>query len=85
MINHTISIERAKKAIMDRHFDAASKHLRKTASPDPGRAEAFKLFGVIMEGRGDRGEAQKNYRAALSSILPMNLPSETSRGRQREG
>ena len=66
MIDHTSSIERLKKAIMDRHFDAAAEHLRKTASLDPGRAEAFKLLGVIMEVRGDRVEAQKNYRAALS-------------------
>jgi Flp pilus assembly protein TadD len=51
---------------MDRHFDAAAEHLRKTASLDPGRAEVFKLLGVIMEVRGDRVEAQKNYRAALS-------------------
>jgi Flp pilus assembly protein TadD len=61
MINHTSSIERVKKAIMDRHFDAAAEHLQKTASLDPGRVEAFKLLGVIMEVCGDRVEAQKNY------------------------
>lgn len=29
MIDHTSSIERVKKAMMDRHFDAAAEHLRK--------------------------------------------------------
>jgi Flp pilus assembly protein TadD len=90
MIDHTSSIERLKKAIMDRHFDAAAEHLRKTASLDPGRAEAFKLLGVIMEVRGDRGEAQKNYRAAFSvdpSHKPviLNLQRSSSGRRSRTG
>jgi DNA-binding NtrC family response regulator len=60
------SIELAKKSITDRHFDAAAEHLRRAISLDPGRAEAFNLLGAIMEVRGDRDEAQKNYRVALS-------------------
>ena len=84
MIDHTSSIERAKKAIMDRHFDAAAEHLRKTASLDPGRAEAFKLLGVIMEVRGDRVEAQKNYRAALS-LDPSYEPAIKNLQRSTEG
>ena len=60
------SIELAKRCIGDRHFDAAIEHVRKAISLDPGRPEAFNLLGALMEVRGDRLEAQKNYRAALS-------------------
>jgi two-component system, OmpR family, alkaline phosphatase synthesis response regulator PhoP len=59
-------IELARKSIMDRHVDAAAEHVRKAISLDPARAETFNLLGAIMEIRGDRIEAQKNYRAALS-------------------
>jgi DNA-binding response OmpR family regulator len=60
------SIELAKRCIGDRHFDAAIEHVRKAISLDPARPEAFNLLGALMEVRGDRLEAQKNYRAALS-------------------
>ena len=59
-------IELAKKCIGDRHFDAAVEHVRSALFVDPGRPEAFNLLGALMEIRGDRLEAQKNYRAALS-------------------
>ena len=59
-------VELAKKSIMDRHFDAAVEHLRRAIALDPGRAEAFNLMGALMEIQGDRNEAQKNYRVALS-------------------
>jgi DNA-binding response OmpR family regulator len=64
--DYASSIELAKKSISDRHFDAAAEHVRKGISLDPVRPEAFNLLGVIMEIQGDRVEAQKNYRAALS-------------------
>ncbi len=69
------SIELAKRCIGDRHFDAAVEHVRKAISLDPSRPEAFNLLGALMEIRGDRLEAQKNYRAALSldpSYEPAN-------------
>ena len=84
MIDYTSSIERVKKAIMDRHFDAAAEHLGKATSLDPGRAEAFKLLGVIMEVRGDRVEAQKNYRAAFS-LNPSYEPAIKNLQRSTEG
>jgi DNA-binding response OmpR family regulator len=59
-------IELAKRCIGDHHFDAAIEHVRKAISLDPGRPEAFNLLGALMEIQGDRIEAQKNYRAALS-------------------
>jgi DNA-binding response OmpR family regulator len=65
-VGYASSIELAKRCIGDRHFDAAVEHVRKAISLDPGRPEAFNLLGALMEIRGDRLEAQKNYRAALS-------------------
>jgi DNA-binding response OmpR family regulator len=66
VIDYSSSIEFAKKAIMDFHFDAAVEHVRKAVSFDPARPEAFNLLGVLEELRGNRLEAQKHYRAALS-------------------
>jgi len=71
------SIELAKRSIGNRHFDAAAEHLRKAISLDPGRAEAFNLLGVITEIRGDRVEAQKNYRTALA-LDPSYVPAITN-------
>jgi DNA-binding NtrC family response regulator len=59
-------IELAKKCVNDRHFEAAIAHLRSAVALEPGRAEAFNLLGVLMEIQGNRYEAQKNFRAALS-------------------
>ncbi len=64
--NYASHIEFAKNCIRDRHFDAAIEHVHRGISADPGRPEAFNLLGALMEIRGDRIEAQKNYRAALS-------------------
>src|SRR4030042_5424894 len=66
LVDYASHIELAKKCIGDRHFDAAVEHVRKAIFIDPGRPEAFNLLGALMEIRGDRVEAQKNYRAALS-------------------
>jgi two-component system, OmpR family, alkaline phosphatase synthesis response regulator PhoP len=59
-------IEFAKKCIGDRRFEPAVESVRKAIFTDPGRPEAFNLLGALMEIQGDRLEAQKNYRAALS-------------------
>ena len=60
------SIELAKRSVGHRHFAAAVEHLRKAIFLDPARPEAFNLLGALLEIQGDRVEAQKNYRAALS-------------------
>jgi DNA-binding response OmpR family regulator len=88
-VDYDSFIELAKRSITDRYFDAAIEHLRRAISLDPGRPEAFNLLGALMEVRGDRVEAQKNYRAALSldpSYEPAikNLQRSTS-GRWRAG
>ena len=66
VVDYASHIELAKKCIGERHFDAAVESVRKAIFIDPGRPEAFNLLGALMEMRGDRLEAQKNYRAALS-------------------
>jgi DNA-binding response OmpR family regulator len=90
LVDYTSSIELAKKCIGDRHFDAAIEHMRKAIFIDPGRPEAFNLLGALMEIRGDRVEAQKNYRAALSldpSYEPAvkNLHRSTTAKWRQEG
>jgi len=58
--------ELAKRATANRRFDAAIEHVHKAISLDPSRAEAFNLLGTLLEIRGDRLNALKYYRAALS-------------------
>ena len=90
LVDYTSHIELAKKCIGDRHFDAAVEHVRKAIFIDPGRPETFNLLGALMEIRGDRVEAQKNYRAALSldpSYEPAikNLHRSTTATWRQEG
>lgn len=76
-------IELAKRSITDFYFDAAAEHIRKAITLDPGRAEAFNLLGAVMEIQGDRVEAQKNYRAALS-LDPSYKPAISNLHRSTE-
>ena len=66
LADYASHLELAKKCIGDRLFDAALEHVRKAIFVDTRRPEAFNLLGALMEIQGDRAEAQKNYRAALS-------------------
>jgi DNA-binding response OmpR family regulator len=68
------AIELAKRSVGHRNFDAAIEHLRKAIFLDPARPEAFNLLGALLEIQGDRIEAQKNYRTALS-IDPSYEPA----------
>jgi DNA-binding response OmpR family regulator len=65
-LDYASLIELVKRSISGRHFEAAVEHVRKAISLDPGRPEAFNLLGALMEIQGERLEAQKNYRVALS-------------------
>jgi FixJ family two-component response regulator len=47
VIDYASSIELAKKAIMNFHFDAAVEHVRRAVSFDPARPEAFNLLGFL--------------------------------------
>jgi DNA-binding response OmpR family regulator len=66
LADYASRLELAKKCIGDRLFDAALEHVRQAVFIDPARPEGFNLLGALMEIQGDRAEAQKNYRAALS-------------------
>jgi DNA-binding response OmpR family regulator len=90
LLDYASYIESAKNCIRDRHFDAAIEHVHRGISADPGRPEAFNLLGALMEMKGDRIEAQKNYRAALSldpSYQPAinNLHRSTAAKWKQEG
>jgi len=84
VMDYTSSIELAKRSIGDRHFDAAVEHVRRAIFIDPGRPEAFNLLGALMEIKGDRIEAQKNYRTALS-LDPSYEPAIKNLQRSTEG
>jgi DNA-binding response OmpR family regulator len=84
VVDYGSSLELAKRCVGDRHFDAAIEHVRKAISLDPGRPEAFNLLGALMEIRGDRIEAQKNYRAALS-LDPSYEPAIKNLQRSTDG
>ena len=89
--DYSSTLELAKRCIGDRHFEGAVEHVRRAIYIDPSRPEAFNLLGALMEIHGDRVEAQKNYRAALSldaSYEPAikNLQRSTNgRWKQRGG
>ncbi len=84
LVDYTSQIELAKRCVGDRHFEAAVEHVRRAIYYDPGRPEAFNLLGALMEIRGDRLEAQKNYRAALS-LDPSYEPAIKNLSRSTEG
>ena len=84
IVDYASSIELAKRSIGDRHFDAAIEHVRRAVSLDPGRPEAFNLLGALTEIQGDRIEAQKNYRAALS-LDPSYEPAIKNLQRSTDG
>jgi Flp pilus assembly protein TadD len=83
-VDYGSSIELAKRCIGDRHFNAAVQHVRKAISLDPTRPEAFNLLGALTEIQGDRIEAQKNYRAALS-LDPSYEPAIKNLQRSTDG
>lgn len=59
-------LEQARKCVEEEHFDAAAEHVKKAISLDSSRPEAFNFIGALFEIQGDKLEAQKNYRVALS-------------------
>jgi DNA-binding response OmpR family regulator len=73
-------IELAKKCVADRYFEAAAEHVKKAISIDSSRPEAFNFLGALCEVQGDKLEAQKNYRAALS-LDPTYKPAQDNLSR----
>ncbi len=72
--------ELAKRCINNSDFDAAVEQVKKAIAIDPARPEAFNLLGSLYEIRGDRLQAQKNYRAALS-LDPAYEPAQKNLSR----
>ena len=82
--SYAASIELAKRCIGQYHVEAAIEHVRHAISFDPGRPEAFNLLGALEEIRGNRDEAQRHYRAALS-LDPSYKPSIVNLQRSTSG
>jgi DNA-binding NtrC family response regulator len=69
------NIELAKRYITERKFDAAQEHIKLAIAADAAKPEALNLLGALIEMRGDRLEALKQYRAALA-LDPTYKPAE---------
>ncbi len=81
-------VELAKKHINRREFDVAQEHVRQALAVDSTKPEAFNLLGALIEIRGDRLEALKQYRAALAldpSYEPAAQNVQRLVVRQQEG
>jgi DNA-binding response OmpR family regulator len=63
------------KRISSGKFDAARVYAHKAISINPDRPEAFNLLGGVSEARGNRLEAEKNYRVALA-LNPSYQPAQ---------
>ncbi|HEY9668108.1 MAG TPA: response regulator [Coleofasciculaceae cyanobacterium] len=59
-------IKLARHCASKRQFDKAMAHVRQAISCDPSRPDAFNLLGELQEIAGDRSDALKNYRVAIS-------------------
>lgn len=65
-IDYQSILQLAKQCIAEKHFEAAAEHVKKAIAADSSRPEAFNFMGALCEIQGNKLEAQKNYRAALS-------------------
>jgi DNA-binding response OmpR family regulator len=63
------------KRIGKGEFDAARVYAHKAISINSNRPEAFNLLGGLLEARGNRLEAEKNYRVALA-LTPSYQPAQ---------
>ena len=78
--DYSSCLELAKRCVADRHFEAASEHVKKAISLDSARPEAFNFLGALYEIQGNKLEGQKNYRAALS-LDPTYKPARENLSR----
>ena len=67
-------LELTKRCINERHFDAAEEHARKAIGIAMKRPEGYNLLGALLEMRGDKLEAQRQYRIALE-VDPTYKPA----------
>jgi DNA-binding response OmpR family regulator len=68
-------LEMVCKRISIGKFDAARVYAHKAISINPDRPEAFNLLGGLSEARGNRLEAEKNFRVALA-VNPSYKPAQ---------
>lgn len=64
--DYTSFLELAKRAVTQRHFDAAKEFIGKALKIDNSRPEAMNLMGALHEIGNNLTEAQNFYRAALA-------------------
>lgn len=64
--NYQKEMKLAKHCASKRQFDKAMAHVKQAISCDPSRPDAFNLLGELQEVAGDRSDALKNYRVAIS-------------------
>lgn len=70
----------AKRFTGERKFLEAREHLQKAIARDATHAEAFNLLGALQEIAGEREDALKTYRAALS-LDPRYEPAKANLSR----
>jgi DNA-binding response OmpR family regulator len=68
-------LELAYQRISGGKFDAARVYAHKAISLEADHPEAFNILGGLCEARGNRLEAEKNYRVALT-LNPSYLPAQ---------
>jgi FixJ family two-component response regulator len=73
-------VELALTRMREGQLDAARVYACKAISLDPTRPEAFNLLGGIFEVQGNRPDADKNYRAALT-LDPTFRPAQQNLNR----
>jgi len=76
-------IDLARRSLREDRLVVANECVCKAISLDPGRPEAFNLLGILEELKGNREEAQRHYRAALS-LDPSHQPAMTNLQRSTE-
>lgn len=70
-------MEFARKLLGERDPDGARRHVSRALAAEPGRPEPQNLLGALAEIRGDRDQAMKHYRSALS-LDPAYEPARTN-------
>lgn len=79
-LDYETHVNLARHYASKRRMTTAVEHARKAIGIDPSRAEAFNVLGVLLELRGDRTEAKKNYRVALD-LDPTYQPAQENLSR----
>lgn len=74
------SLKSAKRLARKRQFERAIAETKRAIGADPSRPEAFNFLGQLQETLGERLEALKNYRVAIS-LDPTYQPAKDNLNR----